>query len=117
GPLLNGWVNYETWVPAKALTFDGTEAFLKQYQARAGAEGVEERRPRAVPRHGHADRAHAGAIQDRQRDLSLREGEVGLSALSRMRRFPLEALHPGPVRSALCCYPPPWSAPTPSRTG
>src|SRR5499427_6604436 len=41
GPLLNGWVNYETWVPAKALTFDGTEAFLKQYQARAGAEGVD----------------------------------------------------------------------------
>ena len=41
GPLLNGWVNYETWVPAKALMFDGTEAFLKQYQARAGAEGVD----------------------------------------------------------------------------
>jgi len=41
GPLLNGWVNYETWVPAKALTFDGTEAFLKRYQARAGAEGVD----------------------------------------------------------------------------
>src|SRR5262245_22361812 len=48
----------------------------------------QERRPRTVPRHGHADRAHAGAIQNRQRDLSLREGEVGLGALSRMRRFP-----------------------------
>jgi branched-chain amino acid transport system substrate-binding protein len=41
GPLLNGWVNYETWVPAKSMMFDGTEAFLKQYQARAGAEGVD----------------------------------------------------------------------------
>jgi branched-chain amino acid transport system substrate-binding protein len=41
GPLLNGWVNYETWVPAKNMMFDGTEAFLKQYQARAGAEGVD----------------------------------------------------------------------------
>jgi branched-chain amino acid transport system substrate-binding protein len=41
GPLLNGFVNYETWVPAKALMFDGTEAFLKQYQSRAAAEGVD----------------------------------------------------------------------------
>jgi branched-chain amino acid transport system substrate-binding protein len=41
GPLLNGWVNYETWVPAKNMMFDGTETFLKTYQARAGAEGVD----------------------------------------------------------------------------
>jgi len=41
GPLLNGWVNYETWVPAKTMMFAGTEDFLKKYQARAGAEGVD----------------------------------------------------------------------------
>jgi branched-chain amino acid transport system substrate-binding protein len=41
GPLLNGWVNYETWVPAKAMMFGGTEDFLKKYQSRAGAEGVD----------------------------------------------------------------------------
>ena len=41
GPLLNGWINYETWVPSKAMMFDGTEAFLKKYQDRAGAEGVD----------------------------------------------------------------------------
>jgi branched-chain amino acid transport system substrate-binding protein len=41
GPQLNGFVNYETWVPAKTMMFDGTEAFLKKYQARAGAEGVD----------------------------------------------------------------------------
>ena len=41
GPLLNGWVNYETWVPAKPLMFEGTEEFLKKYQAKAGAEGVD----------------------------------------------------------------------------
>ena len=41
GPLLNGWVNYETWVPAKSMMFAGTEDFLKKYQARAGAEGVD----------------------------------------------------------------------------
>jgi branched-chain amino acid transport system substrate-binding protein len=41
GPLLNGWVNYETWVPAKNMMFQGTEEFLKKYQARAGAEGVD----------------------------------------------------------------------------
>jgi branched-chain amino acid transport system substrate-binding protein len=41
GPLLNGWVNYETWVPAKSLMFAGTEDFLRKYQGRAGAEGVD----------------------------------------------------------------------------
>jgi branched-chain amino acid transport system substrate-binding protein len=41
GPLLNGWVNYETWVPAKPMIFAGTEDFLKKYQSRAGAEGVD----------------------------------------------------------------------------
>jgi branched-chain amino acid transport system substrate-binding protein len=41
GPLLNGWINYETWVPDQKMMFDGTEAFLKKYQARAAAEGVD----------------------------------------------------------------------------
>ena len=41
GPLLNGIVNYETWVPAKTLEFPGVNDFLKKYQARAGAEGVD----------------------------------------------------------------------------
>jgi branched-chain amino acid transport system substrate-binding protein len=41
GPLLNGWVNYETWVPSKSMMFAGTEDFLKKYQSRAGAEGVD----------------------------------------------------------------------------
>jgi len=39
GPLLNGITNYETWVPSMA-TPSSTE-FLKTYQARAGAEGVD----------------------------------------------------------------------------
>ena len=37
GPLLNGWVNYETWVPAKNMMFEGTEEFFKKYQSRAQA--------------------------------------------------------------------------------
>jgi branched-chain amino acid transport system substrate-binding protein len=41
GPLLNGWVNYETWAPSKQLMLPSTEEFLKKYQARAGAEGVD----------------------------------------------------------------------------
>ena len=41
GPLLNGWVNYETWVPAKSMTFEGTEEFFKKYQSRAQAAGVD----------------------------------------------------------------------------
>jgi branched-chain amino acid transport system substrate-binding protein len=41
GPLLNGFVNYETWVPDKKMTFEGTEAFFKKYQSRAKAAGVD----------------------------------------------------------------------------
>ncbi len=41
GPLLNGFVNYETWVPSKAMLTPEVEAFLKEYQSRAGAEGVD----------------------------------------------------------------------------
>jgi branched-chain amino acid transport system substrate-binding protein len=41
GPLLNGFVNYETWVPSKEMLLPSTADFLKKYQARAGAEGVD----------------------------------------------------------------------------
>ena len=41
GPLLNGVVNYETWVPDEKMSFAGTDDFFKKYQARAAAEGVD----------------------------------------------------------------------------
>jgi branched-chain amino acid transport system substrate-binding protein len=41
GPMLNGWVNYETWVPDKKMMHEGTEAFFKKYQSRASAAGVD----------------------------------------------------------------------------
>ena len=41
GPLLNGWVNYETWVPSEKMMLPQTEEFLKKYQARAAAAGVD----------------------------------------------------------------------------
>jgi len=41
GPMLNGIVNYDFWVPAKTLNFPGIEAFLKKYQAKAAAAGVD----------------------------------------------------------------------------
>ncbi|MGZ3410491.1 MAG: amino acid ABC transporter substrate-binding protein [Xanthobacteraceae bacterium] len=41
GPLLNGFTNYETWVPAKTMETPGVVEFLKTYQAKAGAEGVD----------------------------------------------------------------------------
>jgi branched-chain amino acid transport system substrate-binding protein len=39
--LLNGWVNYETWVPDKKMYYEGTEEFFKKYQSRASAAGVD----------------------------------------------------------------------------
>lgn len=41
GPLLNGWVNYDYWLPFPKLTNPGVENLLKQYQARAQTEGVD----------------------------------------------------------------------------
>ncbi len=41
GPLLNGFVNYETWLPAKTLESDLINDVIKKYQAKAGAEQVD----------------------------------------------------------------------------
>jgi branched-chain amino acid transport system substrate-binding protein len=41
GPMLNGIVNYETWVPSEKMLTPDVQAFLKEYQSRAGAEGVD----------------------------------------------------------------------------
>src|SRR5271166_6569590 len=34
GPLLNGFVNFDFWVPVPKLDFPGTAEFMKKYQAR-----------------------------------------------------------------------------------
>ena len=41
GPQLNGFINYETWVPSEKMLTPDVQAFLKEYQARAAAEGVD----------------------------------------------------------------------------
>ena len=39
GPLMNGFVNYETWVPSPKMLTPSVQKFLVEYQARASAEG------------------------------------------------------------------------------
>jgi branched-chain amino acid transport system substrate-binding protein len=41
GPMLNGIVNYDFWVPEPTLNFPGIQDFLAKYQARAQGEGVD----------------------------------------------------------------------------
>ena len=41
GPALNGVVNVELWEPVKTMEFPGVMDFLKKYQAKAGAAGVD----------------------------------------------------------------------------
>jgi len=41
GPLLNGVVNYETWLPVKAMEFPGSLELLKKYQERAKNAGTD----------------------------------------------------------------------------
>jgi len=41
GPLLNGWVNYDFWLPVPKMHFAGVDALVKTYQSRAQQEGVD----------------------------------------------------------------------------
>jgi branched-chain amino acid transport system substrate-binding protein len=41
GTLLNGFVNYDFWLPIDKMNFPGVAEFMKRYQARAAAEGVD----------------------------------------------------------------------------
>jgi branched-chain amino acid transport system substrate-binding protein len=41
GPLLNGWVNYDFWLPVPKMHFAGVDDLLKTYQTRAQQEGVD----------------------------------------------------------------------------
>ncbi|HEY6022709.1 MAG TPA: amino acid ABC transporter substrate-binding protein [Pseudolabrys sp.] len=41
GPLLNGVVNFETWLPVKSMDFPGAFDLLKKYQARAPGAGTD----------------------------------------------------------------------------
>src|SRR5436190_3360202 len=41
GPMLNGIVNYDYWVPEPTMMFPGIQDFFKQYQPRAAKEGVD----------------------------------------------------------------------------
>jgi len=41
GPLLNGIVNYDYWVPEKTLVFPGVNEFLAKYRVAAAGKGVD----------------------------------------------------------------------------
>ena len=41
GPLLNGVVNYDFWLPVPKMMFPGVADLMKKYQARAASEGVD----------------------------------------------------------------------------
>jgi branched-chain amino acid transport system substrate-binding protein len=41
GPLLNGFVNYEFWLPVPKMDFPGVADLITKYQAKAPAEGVD----------------------------------------------------------------------------
>ena len=41
GPLLNGFINYEFWLPIPTMNYPGVAEFLSRYQARAPAAGVD----------------------------------------------------------------------------
>src|SRR6516225_7117928 len=41
GPLLNGVVNFETWLPVRSMDFPGAFELLKKYQARAQGAGTD----------------------------------------------------------------------------
>jgi len=41
GPLLNGWTNYDFWLPVPKMNFPGVADMIVKYQKRAPAEGID----------------------------------------------------------------------------
>jgi branched-chain amino acid transport system substrate-binding protein len=41
GLLLNGWTNYDYWLPVPKMRFAGVDELMRKYQARAAVEGVD----------------------------------------------------------------------------
>src|SRR5262245_23034632 len=41
GPLLNGFINYEFWLPVAKMQFPGVADLVSRYQAKAASEGVD----------------------------------------------------------------------------
>ena len=41
GPLLNGWTNYDFWLPVPKMNFPGVDDMMAKYQKRAPAEGID----------------------------------------------------------------------------
>src|SRR5437016_4158262 len=41
GPLLNGFINYDFWLPVPKMQFPGVADLISRYQSRAAAEGVD----------------------------------------------------------------------------
>jgi branched-chain amino acid transport system substrate-binding protein len=41
GPLLNGWTNYDFWLPVPSMDYPGVKDMLAKYQKRAPAEGID----------------------------------------------------------------------------
>src|SRR5262245_15248902 len=41
GLLLNGWTNYDYWLPVPKMRFAGVDDLMRKYQARAAAEGLD----------------------------------------------------------------------------
>ena len=41
GPALNGYMNYDFWLPTKSLMFKGTAEFMAKYQERAAKAAVD----------------------------------------------------------------------------
>jgi branched-chain amino acid transport system substrate-binding protein len=41
GPLLNGWTNFDVWLPVPKMQIAGVDELMKKYQSRASIEGVD----------------------------------------------------------------------------
>jgi branched-chain amino acid transport system substrate-binding protein len=41
GPMLNGFVNYDFWLPVPKMNFPGVAEFMQKYQSKAPGEGVD----------------------------------------------------------------------------
>ena len=82
GPLLNGWTNYDYWLPVPKMEFPGVKDLMTRYQARAAAEGVD---PLITWHHGATPSCRLSSKRSRAPRASMTPSSAITSALTRSR--------------------------------
>ncbi len=91
GPLLNGWTNYDFWLPVPKMDYPGVDDMMAKYQKRAPAEGIDPygyyMAPQAYAQYQMLEQAVQGDQEPQRRDARRLHPQDHVQ--DRVRRHPL----------------------------